>query len=73
MTEHKTEVITVETTSYKMWTEQESEEMNSLRQAKWKNYGPTTLQIKTDVTDHHEKHPVNMLLRDYNEFVRLVF
>ena len=56
-----------------MWTEQESEEMNSLRQAKWKNYGPTTLQIKTDVTDPHEKHPVNMLLRDYNEFVRLVF
>jgi hypothetical protein len=46
--------------------------MKDIRQAKWKNYGPTTLKIKTDVTDYHATHPINQLLRDYNEFVRLV-
>jgi hypothetical protein len=44
------------------------------RQFRWHGYGKTTIKMNTNVHvyDHHLTHPINVLLRDYNDFVRLV-
>lgn len=62
------------TLSYKPWTTEELQEIKAQRLAKWEKYKPTKLKIKMNVHlyDHHLLHPINMLIHDYNEFVRLV-
>ncbi len=38
-------------------------------------YGPTKVRIVQDVKAHvhHQKHPINVFLNQYNEFIKLVF
>ena len=45
--------------------------------AKRNNYGPPTCitSIIEDVNayDHHMGHPINFMIKDYNEYIKLVF
>ena len=58
-----------------LWTDAEIQEMQEERRSKWKGYGKAKINIEVNshAYDHHLTHPINVLLRDYNEFVRLVF
>jgi hypothetical protein len=40
-----------------------------------KTYGPAKINIAMDMTSyyHHFAHPINIMIRDYNDFVKLVF
>lgn len=40
-----------------------------------KSYGPAKINIDMNMTSyyHHFAHPINIMIRDFNDFVKLVF
>lgn len=40
-----------------------------------KTYKPTKIKIHTNMASyyHHFAHPINIMIRDYNDFIKLVF
>ena len=62
-------------TSARELTQNEIKVLMDQRALKFKDYGPTKIKIGINMNAyfHHFAHPINIMIRDYNDFVRLVF